>query len=353
MPQKRRLPTDELADGSSTDVRVIIRAVARAFDQVLGHRSDNTGQLAQAGSGSAAVSAIRPPHHGHEHHFAQAFGHIPDMPVDGAMASPSVPSSSSHIDLLHPRIAPMIDCPILRGADAEWDDIMMAVPVHLTRSRCTQCHRCHDPARRCRCYACGSVHHSGIPCAMRSAHAQRCPICDLAHAPGLCAADTGPLATHCSQCGRCHLPTARCRCRLCGAMHSASVACNNVRASSIQDVHVGAAFSRQTVAAFDCGAPTETCPHCAALFFVGETQYLNCCRKGTIAVDQPTVHPHLHCHIYIDPHVMPVTGTSRIDEHNYGLACTLPHTSIQRCPGTGFHRIQWRCIGPKQHGCPE
>jgi hypothetical protein len=136
------------------------------------------------------------------------------------------------------------------------------------------------------------VHLSGSPCAMSSANALRCLICDLAHAPGPCAADSGPLAARCEQCNRWHLPSARCRCRLCGALHLATVACNSVRRPSIRDVHVGAALSRHPVSEFDCGAPTEICPHCTALFFVGEAQYLNCCRKGTISVEQTTVLPH-------------------------------------------------------------
>jgi hypothetical protein len=72
----------------------------------------------------------------------------------------------------------------------------------------------------------------------------------------------------------------------------ATAACNQVRAPRLQDVHIGAALSRHPVAEYDCGAPTEICPHCAAMFFIGEAQYLNCCRQGTIVVTQSTVPPH-------------------------------------------------------------
>jgi len=281
MPPKRRLPADESDDEGSTDVREIFRAVARAFNQVLGDRSE-IGQLALDGSESAADRANRLSHHDHEHRHG-----VPA--VVGAMGHSSVPIRYPHIPHQHPSIAPVL-API-NHQDADEDDIAVAVPVRITWSRCTQCHRCHDPSRRCRCYACGAVHDAGLPCAMSIANAQRCHICNRAHAPGPCSADAGPLAARCEQCGRYHLPTTRCRCRLCGALHVTSAACNNDRAPITQDLHVGAAFSRQPVAAYDCGDPTETCPHCAALFFVGEAPYLNCCRKGTITVQQPTVPP--------------------------------------------------------------
>ena len=160
-------------------------------------------------------------------------------------------------------------------------------PLRPSRSRCSQCHRCHDPSLRCRCYACGNLHHAGI-CAMSSATTVRCPICSGLHAPGPCAVNAGPLAAHCAQCGRDHRPGTRCKCRECGGMHLASDACF-VRAPSSQDVYVGAAFSRQPVVAYDCGAVAEACPHCGALFFDGESQYLSCCRNGTIVVQQRMV----------------------------------------------------------------
>lgn len=91
-------------------------------------------------------------------------------------------------------------------------------------------------------------------------------------------------------------------------MHLASDACF-VRAPSSQDVYVGAAFSRQPVVAYDCGAVAEACPHCGALFFDGESQYLSCCRNGTIVVQQRMVR------IY------------NYDEHNSTMCSTLIHSS--------------------------
>ena len=294
MPSKRPLPTDRRQTEASTDVRDVIRAVARAFNQVLGHRSEYNVPLARSSSSNTAAPAIRPLSPAHEHCCAQAVGHLSDVHVDGAMDSVTSASSIEyHCARQHPSIAPLPDGFIPHDTDGGLDSSMVAVPVRPSWSRCTQCHRSHDPARRCRCYACGSMHHSGIPCAMGSSNALRCPVCNFLHAPGPCAADIGPLAALCVQCGRCHLPTTRCKCRVCGAVHFASNACENVRAPSIQDVHIRAALSRQTVAAFDCGSPTEACPHCAALFFVGEAQYLSCCRKGTVVVNQPTVNPHI------------------------------------------------------------
>ena len=293
MPPKRRLPAAAGADDSSSNVRVTIRAVAHAFNQVLGNCSGDIGHLAQASAGSAEPPALRPSNHGQVHSSVQVAEHYHGMPVvAGVVASSAVPMSAPVIDHQQTYNVPMLD-----HMHSHSDDLQQVVhneecPVRLSYPRCTQCHRCHNPARRCRCFSCGNMHYSSLPCVMSIAIALRCPICNVSHAPGPCAADTGPLAAHCEQCDRWHLPSARCRCRLCGALHLATAACNQVRAPRLQDVHIGAALSRHPVAEYDCGAPTEICPHCAAMFFIGEAQYLNCCRQGTIVVTQSTVPPH-------------------------------------------------------------
>ena len=137
------------------------------------------------------------------------------MPVvAGVVASSAVPMSAPVIDHQQTYNVPMLD-----HMHSHSDDLQQVVhneecPVRLSYPRCTQCHRCHNPARRCRCFSCGNMHYSSLPCVMSIANALRCHICNLSHAPGPCAADTGPLAAHCDQCGRWHLPCARCRCRL-------------------------------------------------------------------------------------------------------------------------------------------
>lgn len=242
MSSKRARSSDSPQDAAANDVLELLRAVADAFNQVLGSRVSDAApqpQLSVAGNGQNYPMVEQPSH--------------------------------------EPLLGQSLSQP----------------PLRPTWSRCMQCQRCHDPAKRCRCYACGNLHHSGL-CAMSSGNQVRCPVCSCIHAPGPCTAAAGPLPTHCEQCGRHHMAGIRCKCRTCGAMHVASVECNNVRGHDSQDVYVGAAFSRQPVAMFDCGALSDACPHCGALFFDGEAQYLNCCHNGTIAVRQKNVWlPHL------------------------------------------------------------
>ena len=87
-----------------------------------------------------------------------------------------------------------------------------------------------------------------------------------------------------------------------------------MRAPSSHEVFVGAAFSRAPVDAYDCGQPSQRCPHCAATFFVGEAQYLNCCRQGTIVIARPAVPDELVT-LITDSHVH-----SRIRQYNAALA---------------------------------
>jgi hypothetical protein len=75
-----------------------------------------------------------------------------------------------------------------------------------------------------------------------------------------------------------------------------------VSAPSIPGVYAGAALHRDVVAAYDGGAPSHSCPHCGAIFFAGETQYLNCCRNGAIVVQQPVV-PAALISLITDSHV--------------------------------------------------
>ena len=87
-----------------------------------------------------------------------------------------------------------------------------------------------------------------------------------------------------------------------------------MRAPSSHEVFVGAALSRAPVDAYDCGQPSQRCPHCAATFFVGEAQYLNCCRQGTIVIARPAVPDELVT-LITDSHVH-----SRIRQYNAALA---------------------------------
>ena len=136
---------------------------------------------------------------------------------------------------------------------------------------------------------------------------QPCVVCHLLHAPGSCILHVGPIPAFCAQCGRHHVAGQRCRCRTCGRMHCATIACEEQqRAPVIEEVYEEAAFSRAPVTAFDAGSPSDVCPHCGALFFVGEAQYVNCCRQGSVVVHQPAVpsaiyslitDSHVHMHI--------------------------------------------------------
>jgi hypothetical protein len=162
-----------------------------------------------------------------------------------------------------------------------------------------QCHRWHHPRRRCRCFACGQLHFAALPCALSATGS--CPICRTQHPPGHCVAGSGPVASHCAQCGRCHLPSVRCQCRICGSWHTAATPCG-VQLPCSREVFAEAALSRQAVAAFDGGYPTDTCNHCGALFFPGEARYLQCCSQGSIVVASPVVPDALYS-IITDSHV--------------------------------------------------
>jgi hypothetical protein len=116
-----------------------------------------------------------------------------------------------------------------------------------------------------------------------------CAICQLHHPTGPCVGQDGPVRVHCAQCGRRHMPSMRCKCRICGFYHPVASPCGNVRSNGSSDVYVGAAFSRDAVTAFDGGLPSESCPHCGALFFVSEAKYINCCHDGTIVLSRPSV----------------------------------------------------------------
>ena len=155
-------------------------------------------------------------------------------------------------------------------------------------ARCLQCHRRHNPTWQCRCYSCGQRHLAEVACAM-SAIVLPCAICQLHHPAGPCVGHDGPVRVHCAQCGRRHMPSMRCKCRICGFYHPVASPCGNVRSNGSSDVYVGAAFSRDAVTAFDGGLPSESCPHCGALFFVSEAKYINCCHDGTIVLSRPSV----------------------------------------------------------------
>jgi len=94
----------------------------------------------------------------------------------------------------------------------------------------------------------------------------------------------------------------RCKCRKCKFYHPVGSPCGDVRSPSSHDVYVGAAFNHDAVTAFDGGEPSETCPHCGALFFVGEAKYISCCHLGTIALNRPFV-PNALMSIITDSHV--------------------------------------------------
>jgi hypothetical protein len=79
-------------------------------------------------------------------------------------------------------------------------------------------------------------------------------------------------------------------------------------------VYAGAAFVLGPVTAFDNGSPTDECPYCGAMFFAGEAQYLNCCRKGSIIVHQPVVPSELFS-LITDSHVQ-----SHIRQYNAAVA---------------------------------
>lgn len=242
----------ETNNAATEDARDILLQVAAVFNRVLGHGSAVAAQMGDPYHGAAAVVDESAPHLGGGYHESRS---------------------------VRPR-----HC---------W-------------SNCAQCHRCHDPDQRCRCYACGQLHHSGLPCAMSMIAALQCAVCHQSHPPGPCIAATGPIPAYCNQCGRCHLPSVRCKCRICGLSHSALSPCAAVRASNSHDAFAGAAFSRLPVPAYDAGAFSETCPHCGALLFCGESRYLSCCHKGTITQALPDVPPalydlitesHVHLHI--------------------------------------------------------
>jgi len=186
------------------------------------------------------------------------------------------------------------------------DDSTEAAAVRRSWERCRQCHRCHDPCRRCRCSSCGLIHLSVDPCAIVDGAQERCDTCNLIHEPGPCIPNFGPVAVACGQCGRSHLPGNRCKCRNCGMLHNAATACVIEHEPVIQDVYEGAAFSRRPVAAYDGGSPMDACPHCDALFFKDEGLYVNCCRRGTVRVASQHVPPDLfsvitdsHVHLHI------------------------------------------------------
>jgi hypothetical protein len=87
-----------------------------------------------------------------------------------------------------------------------------------------------------------------------------------------------------------------------------------MRTVSSRDLYVGAALDRRHVGAYDGGAPTESCHHCGAMFFTGEAQYVNCCRKGSVSVCTPDVPPELFS-LITDSHVH-----SHIRQYNAALA---------------------------------
>lgn len=245
------------------------------------------------------------------------------------------------------------DLPLLAVPEDDLSD-SGTVARSSTNSRCQQCHRRHNPALRCRCYACGTVHHTGDPCAMVGVPEQQCPICHQHHPAGPCIAGLGPIAVPCMQCGRSHLPARRCKCRTCGHIHSASSACGIVRAPSIHGVYAGAALNRDIVPAYDGGAPSQCCPHCSAIFFVGEAQYLNCCRNGAIVVMQPDVpaelislitdsHVHLNIRKYNAALSMASIGyTGNSMSRNSAPAPHRPHVDgwgSLKISGRVYHRI--------------
>lgn len=179
--------------------------------------------------------------------------------------------------------------------------------------RCAQCLRCHDPSRRCRCCACGNLHHIGVHCVGVDDSAQRCVTCNHYHVLGPCIPN-GHVAALCAQCGRNHLPAVRCKCRTCHRTHHTSSPCAPVSASSIDHIYAGAAFDRGPVTAFDNGSPTDECPYCGAMFFAGEAQYVNCCRKGTIVVHHPAIPSELFS-LITDSHVQ-----THIRQYNAAVA---------------------------------
>ena len=66
--------------------------------------------------------------------------------------------------------------------------VPLVPPPQPERARCLQCHRRHDPARQCLCYACGVRHLAEEACAM-STIVLPCAICGLHHPDGPCVAD--------------------------------------------------------------------------------------------------------------------------------------------------------------------
>jgi hypothetical protein len=194
------------------------------------------------------------------------------------------------------------------------DDRIAGASARVSWERCSQCQRYHNPSRRCRCHACGNVHHSTHQCGMSNNIAQRCESCHLFHPHGPCVPNFGPVPVFCAQCGRSHLPGARCKCRSCGRVHGATNDCQFVQSRNDQDAYEGAAFGRGSVTQYDGGTPSDECPYCGALFFKDEGHYVNCCRKGTIVVHQKDI-PSAMLSLITDSHVH-----SHIRQYNAAVA---------------------------------
>ena len=212
----------------------------------------------------------------------QSFAPVPPV----ALFPPAVPCS----DLLVP--------PAFFNGPSAFLVPLALVSLH---PRCHQCHRCHSAALRCRCHACGDLHFAGLPCSHLSSPA--CVVCGMHHVSGPCVAGFGPVVVTCSQCGRVHLPSRRCRCRLCGMLHTVATGCG-ARASASAVVFPGVARSghRHHPTEFSCGPLSDACMHCGALFFSGESGSLRCCQRGTIAVAETFVPAELFS-LITDSHV--------------------------------------------------
>ena len=156
MPSKRPLSGNALSQQqmqrsvvpAPVDIRDIVVQVAAAFDRVLGDQA------------AAAAPAVLVPRN--------AIIAAGALPLDAVVANgaPASPFRQQH--------SPP-GCHLEDAASGDDDDGTSRPPSGISRAvvwdRCRQCHRCHDPARRCRCGACGNLHLSGNPCAAASQRA--------------------------------------------------------------------------------------------------------------------------------------------------------------------------------------
>lgn len=133
---------------------------------------------------------------------------------------------------------------------------------------CSQCGRRTFPHSKCRCVLCGRIHSKQVQCQ------QLCP-----------------------QCGVRKFPHSACRCLLCGRSHPKQGRCPKRRVNFLR-----AAMSDVIPDVVDIGSMDQACSYCGSRTFPKE--YISCCAKGSIQLPSfPEVPAELSAAI-LNPHVL-------------------------------------------------